>query len=137
MINIFLSNSKMAHILSVDTIINMVFGVTMALIGVITIVQTARLARLYRRASGMSETAEWGTQPYRLTSTNIVPDIERGHAASIEMNVPTSEPDTEDQTYPTRHSAQSEVNVQVSGEALAGPSMESLEGSMAPGSMTE
>jgi hypothetical protein len=44
----------MGHTLSVDSMINIIFGVAMAVIGGVTISQTAHLARLYSRPTRMS-----------------------------------------------------------------------------------
>jgi putative exporter of polyketide antibiotics len=43
----------MGHALSIDAVINIIFGIAMTAIGVITIAQTAHLARLYSRSTGM------------------------------------------------------------------------------------
>ena len=45
--------SRMGHALSIDAVINIIFGIAMTAIGVITIAQTAHLARLYSRSTGM------------------------------------------------------------------------------------
>jgi hypothetical protein len=44
---------RMGHALSIDAVINIIFGIAMTAIGVITIAQTAHLARLYSRSTGM------------------------------------------------------------------------------------
>jgi len=43
----------MGHTLSIDAMINIIFGIITTAIGVITIAQTAHLARLYSRFTGM------------------------------------------------------------------------------------
>jgi hypothetical protein len=81
--------------------------------------------------------AEWYTEARRLTFRNIAPDLERGLAAIIEMNVPTMEPDVEDPTYSSRHFVEREENMQVPGDTLSGPSMEDRGESIDSMSMTE
>jgi hypothetical protein len=44
----------MGHTLSIDAVINIIFGIAMTAIGVITIAQTAHLARLYSRSTDRS-----------------------------------------------------------------------------------
>ena len=44
----------MGHTLSIDAVINIIFGIAMTAIGVITIAQTAHLARLCSRSTDRS-----------------------------------------------------------------------------------
>lgn len=111
----------MGHALSADSLSYLVIGMAIAVIGTVAVVQTAQLARCYIQPSSMLTKAHSHIEATGLTIGNIVPYPECGSAASLDVTVSTTEPDTENQTYSDRHSAQSEEYMQVLGRNFSGP----------------